>query len=267
MKQEDDDARPRLIGAVAGDVVGSVHEGTPTKSTDFPLLESGCHFTDDTVLTVATAAAILDGSSYGDSYRRWSLKYPRAGYGFHFTLWMRRPDPEPYRSYGNGSAMRVAPVGLAFDGAERVLEEAARSASCTHDHPEGIKGAQAVALAVFRARTRTPKEDIRAEIAERFGYDLARTVEDVRPGYKFDVRCQGSVPEALLCFFEADSTERAIRLAVSLGGDADTQACIAGGIAEVFHRDLPVEVIRTVRSRLPAEMDDVLVRFDEAITS
>jgi ADP-ribosylglycohydrolase len=160
--------------------------------------------------------------------------------------------------------MRVSPVGWAFDTVEDVLEHARRSASVTHDHPEGIKGAQAVALAVFRARTGASKEAIRTEIAERFGYDLDRTVEHIRPGYRFDVSCQGSVPESLIAFLDSDDVESAIRLAVSLGGDADTMACIAGAVAEAFHAGVPKPVEEDIRRRLPSDLWEVVERFGSA---
>jgi ADP-ribosylglycohydrolase len=260
-----------MIGAVAGDVVGSVHEFAPQKSTDFPLLQPGCKFTDDTVLTIATAHAILTGQPYGDAYWDFGRRYPGRGYGGNFGQWLHSPNSKPYGSLGNGSAMRVSPVGLAFDTAERVLEEAERSAAPTHNHPEGIKGAQAVALAVFRARHGVPKADIRREIEERFGYDLSRSVDEIRPDYRFDETCPGSVPEALAAFLEADSAEHAIRLAVSLGGDADTQAAIACSIAQPFHQDLPAGLIKSVRALLPDEflkvIDDFEMRFSLAIRS
>jgi ADP-ribosylglycohydrolase len=253
-----------MIGAIVGDVVGSVYEAHPHKSVDFPLLQPGSRFTDDTVLTIATARAILAGEPYGRVYLDFGRRYPRAGYGGLFRHWLDYDDSRPYFSFGNGSAMRVSPVGLAFDTAESVLAEAEKSAAVTHDHPEGIKGAQAVALAVFRARLGTPKPAIRSELETRFGYDLSRTIDGIRPGYDFDVTCQGSVPEALIAFLEAESTEHAIRLAVSLGGDADTLAAIAGSVAEPFHRDLPKRAIDAVRDVLPAEFLDVIDAFDRA---
>ena len=256
-----------MIGAIVGDVVGSFYESRPNKSVDFPFLRPGCAFTDDTVLTVATAHAILSGEPYGRAYLDFARRYPRAGYGGSFRKWVREGGPQPYGSFGNGSAMRVSPVGLAFDTAERVLEEAGRSAAPTHDHPEGIKGAQAVAFAVILARRCIPKTEIRREIEERFGYDLRRTLASIRPGYRFDVTCQGSVPEALIAFFEAATAEEAIRLAVSLGGDADTQAAIAGSIAQPFHGDLPDEVIARVRGLLPPEFIEVIDEFDMRYSS
>lgn len=212
-----------MIGAIAGDVIGSIFEGVPTKSTRFVLFDDASRFTDDTVLTVATAAAILRGQSFRDTYLEFGRRYPRAGFGASFRQWLRAENPEPYGSFGNGSAMRVSPVGLAYDDERTVLERAELSAAVSHNHPEGVRGAQAVALGVFLARTGASKSEIGAAISSRFGYDLERTVAQVRPDYSFDVTCSGSVPEAILAFLESRDFEHAIRLAVSLGGDSDTR--------------------------------------------
>jgi ADP-ribosylglycohydrolase len=254
-----------VLGAVAGDVVGSIYEGRPIKRTDFPIVDGRAHFTDDTVLTLATAQAILSGTSYGSEYKRLGRRYPHAGYGGSFISWLRSDSQDPYNSFGNGSAMRVSPVGWAFDSQEEVLEQARASAACTHDHPEGVKGAQAVALAVHLGRRGSTTEEIAAEIGRRFGYELDRSVEEIRPAYRFDVTCQGSVPEAIRCALEASSTEAAIRLAVSLGGDADTQACIAGAIGEALFGPVSDSLAAHVRGRLPKELahihDEFVARF------
>jgi ADP-ribosylglycohydrolase len=252
-----------VIGAIAGDVIGSVHEGAGTKTTSFPLFQSRSRFTDDTVLTVATAHAILTGTSYREAYRTFGRRHPDAGYGGMFIQWLMSPEPHPYNSWGNGSAMRVVPIGLAFSTVDEVLREAARSAAVTHDHPEGVRGAQAVALAVLLARSGESKDAIRQDIAGRFGYDLDRRVEDIRPEYRFDVSCQGSVPEAIIAFLDSRDVEDAIRLAISLGGDADTQATIAGGIAHAWYGDVPTSVVDPVRDRLPAEFLRVVDRFQQ----
>ena len=251
-----------MLGVIAGDVVGSVYEHRQQKSTDFPLFHPDSRFTDDTVLTVATAHAILGTSSYAEAYRSFGRRHPRAGYGHSFRRWLSAYDPKPYDSWGNGSAMRVAPVGFAFDSPDEVLREAERSAVVTHGHPEGVKGAQATALAVFLARTGSSKDAIRRELTTRFGYDLARSVDDIRPGYAFDVSCQGSVPEAIVAFLDSSDVEDAIRLAVSLGGDADTQAAIAGGIAQAFYGHVPDVMVQEVRGRLPDEFLTVLDAFE-----
>ena len=253
-----------MIGAIIGDVIGSVHEHARprTKTTDFPLFTPESRFTDDTVLTIATADALLGDGDYARAYREWGKRYPRAGYGGRFKEWLRTPGAGPYRSFGNGSAMRVSPVAFAFDSVEEVLREAERSAEVTHDHPEGIKGAQVAALTVFLARSRVSKAEIRAEIAGRFGYDLSRTIDEIRPDYEFDVTCQGSVPEAIIAFLDTEDLEGAIRAAISLGGDADTQAAIAGGAAgAVVDRAYAPSLLQGVRARLKGDMLDVLERF------
>lgn len=251
-----------MIGAIFGDIVGSVHERARTKTTDFPLFVAGSHFTDDTVLTIATAEALFTGKAYDVVYRDWARRYPHAGYGGTFKKWFRDRGMGPYESFGNGSAMRVSPVAYAFDTAEEVLAEAERSAEVTHNHPEGIKGAQAAALAVFRARKGVSKPDIRKEITERFGYDLSRSVRKIRAVYRFDVSCQGSVPEALIAFLDTPNLEKAIRTAISFGGDADTQAAIAGAAAAAFDGGVAPEFVYECRRRLPADMIDVLDEFE-----
>lgn len=250
-----------MIGAIAGDIIGSVYEAHPVKSKDFPLFHPSCRYTDDSVLTIAIARAILTD---GD-YRRWvweiGRQYPNAGYGGSFIRWLNSSPPEPYNSWGNGSAMRVSPVGWAFDSIGEVMDEAARTAEISHNHPEGIKGAQAVALAVFLARTTGDKQLIKKEIGERFGYDLNRTVESIRPDYSFDVSCQGSVPEAVISFLEAGDYEDAVRNAVSLGGDSDTLACITGAIAEACFGPVTPVVLGEVRSILPQDLWLTTERF------
>lgn len=252
-----------MIGAIAGDIIGSVYEHAPVKTKAFELFAPGSRFTDDSVLTVAVAQAILGD---GD-YRRWvhaiGRRYPDAGYGAAFRDWLHAADPAPYGSWGNGAAMRVSPVGFAFDCVARVLEEAERSAVISHDHPEAVKGAQASALAVFLARTTGDREVIRHEIATRFGYDLQRTVAAIRPGYGFEVSCQHSVPEAIIAFLDADCWEDAVRNAVSLGGDADTQACIAGAIAEAFYGAVPEAIRRQAEQCLPADLLAIVTAFRE----
>ena len=250
-----------LYGAVAGDIVGSAYERRPVKTPDFPLLSPASRWTDDTVLTVATAEVLLTGGDFEEAYRRWGRRYPNAGYGRGFRHWLMSRHPEPYQSYGNGSAMRVSPVGWVCQTLDETLELARHSALPTHDHPEGIKGAQAVAAAIFLARNGASKTGIRSEIETRFGYNLGRTLEEIRPVYSFDPTCQGSVPEALIAFLESDSFEDALRKAVSLGGDSDTQACIAGAVAEAFYGGVPFELAQSVRALLPAEMTRVLDRF------
>jgi ADP-ribosylglycohydrolase len=251
-----------MIGAIAGDMIGAPYEGRPTKSPDFPMRVAG--FTDDTVLTVAVAHAILTGGDYAVSIIRFARRYPDAGYGGTFRKWIWSGENRPYNSWGNGSAMRVSPVGFAFDSEEAVLSEAMRSAEVTHNHPEGIKGAQATALAIFLARQGAGKEAIRAAIEDRFGYNLHRTIEEIRPIYGFDVSCQGSVPESIIAFLQSHDYLSSVRSAVSLGGDADTMACIAGGIAKAFYREIPSDILAAVRNKLTPDLLSVIDRFNAA---
>jgi ADP-ribosylglycohydrolase len=189
-----------MLGAIAGDIIGSAYEARPVKTVDFALFPPEARFTDDTVLTLATAEALLGDGDYAGAYRRYGRAFPDAGYGGRFLGWLLDEHAGPYNSWGNGSAMRVSPVGFALDTVGEVLAEAARSAAVTHNHPEGIKGAQATALAVLLARSGEDKATIKTEIQQRFGYDLERSLDAIRPGYFFDVSCQGSVPEALIAF-------------------------------------------------------------------
>lgn len=251
-----------MLGAIAGDIIGSVYEHYDIKRTDFELFDSRCSFTDDTVLTVATAYAILHGEDYGKCYRDFGRAYPDAGYGGAFIKWLFSDDIGAYNSWGNGSAMRVSPVGFAFDSAEEVLEQAGQTARVTHNHPEGIKGAQATALSVFLAGTGEDKQTIRDRISGLFGYNLQRTVEQIRPGYRFDVSCQGTVPEAITAFLDSEDFEDAVRKAISLGGDSDTIGCITGGIAHAFYRRIPERIVRKVRRLLPDRLLTVLNEFE-----
>lgn len=250
-----------MIGAIAGDIIGSVYEGYPIKTKKFPLFQSRCRFTDDTVLTVAVADAIISGRSFQESIREFGRRNPHAGYGGSFIRWLYSDDPRPYNSWGNGSAMRVSPVGFAFDSEDEVIRQARLTAEITHDHPEGIKGAQATSLCVFLARTGCSKDVIRTRIKQQFGYDLDRTVEDIRPGYSFDVSCQRTVPEAIVAFLDSESYVDAVRNAVSLGGDSDTLACIAGGMAEAFYGSVPVEIQTKVKKLLTPDLWDVTEAF------
>lgn len=250
-----------MLGSIAGDIIGSVYEWDNIKTTEFPLFRNDCDFTDDSVLTIATAYSIVENVGYAESYQSFSRRYPGRGYGGNFGVWIYSEVPEPYNSWGNGSAMRVSPVGFAYETIEEVLEQAKQSAEVTHNHPEGIKGAQATALAVFLARKGYSKEDIKEEIEERFDYNLNRTVNEIRPDYVFDVSCQGSVPEAIIAFLESDDFEHSIRLAVSLGGDSDTLACITGGIAEAYYKGVPEQIKSKVLKILPEEFVSILDKF------
>jgi len=252
-----------MLGAIAGDIIGSAWERTGEKRLDFPLFTASSRFTDDTVMTVAIAHALLDGRDYAEAMRDYGGRYPYAGYRLRFARWVRDPTIGPYGSFGNGAAMRVTPVAYAARSVEQVLEEASRSAAPTHNSREGTAGAQATALAVFLARTGEEKQTIRGEIARRFGYDLSRSVDEIRPHYHLDMRAERSVPESIICFLDADSFEGSVRNAVSLGGDTDTMACIAGAIAEAYFGAVPEPIEREVENRLPAEFLQVVERFTE----
>jgi ADP-ribosylglycohydrolase len=207
-----------MIGAIAGHIIGSVYEFRPIKTKDFTLFSPHCGFTDDTVLTVAVAEAILNGRSYLESVREIGRRYLDAGYGGFFCRWLHSEDSRPYKSWGNGSAMRVSPIGFAVQEEDRVLKEAARTAEITHNHPEGVKGAQATALAIFLARIGRTKDEIRSAIQTRFDYDLERTVDEIRPSYSFNESCQRTALEAIIAFLDSTSYEDAIGNAVSLRG-------------------------------------------------
>ena len=251
-----------MLGAIAGDIIGSTREWEPLKSTRFELFPDGSRFTDDSVLTIAVAEALLDGLDLTQQLKRYCLEYPQAGYGGTFIRWAFSADMKPYGSWGNGSAMRVSSVGHLFDSVDEVLHHAQRTAEVTHNHPEGIKGAQAVALAILLARQGASKDEILDAIRARAGYPLERTIDEIRPTYAFDVSCAGSVPEAIQAFLEADDYEHAVRLAVSLGGDSDTQACIAGGIAEEFFGGVPEPIARIARGFLDPPLRAVLDRWE-----
>jgi ADP-ribosylglycohydrolase len=252
-----------MIGGIAGDIIGSVYEGRKAPSYDFPLFTPLNRFTDDTVMTLAVAAALLDGVPYQQRLLDLGRRYPHAGYGGGFRRWLEADDPKPYHSYGNGSAMRVGAVPWFFDGTDEVLREARRSAEPTHDHPEGIKGAQASALAIRMALDGQGKPEIRRRIEESFGYDLSESYDAIRAHYGFDVSCQGTVPPAIVAFLESRDYEDAVRKAVYLGGDSDTLACITGSIAEAFYGGVPASVAREVAKRLPVDLLAILVRSVE----
>ncbi|MFC1567339.1 ADP-ribosylglycohydrolase family protein [Thermodesulfobacteriota bacterium] len=252
-----------MLGSIAGDIIGSVYESSPIKTTDFPLFSPHSGFTDDTVLTVAVADAVLNNKGYVPTLKEWGGKYRSAGFGRRFLEWLHSDRTEPYGSYGNGSAMRASPIGWLTPSIGQALREAKRSAEATHNHPEGIMGAQAVALAVQLGHTLTDKRHIKNMIVAYTKYDLDRTLEEIRPSYKFDITCRGTVPEAIICFLESTCWETAVRNAVSLGGDSDTLACIAGGIAEAFYGEVPLEIVAEVKSRLPDEMLTIIERFEE----
>ncbi|MEA1923766.1 MAG: ADP-ribosylglycohydrolase family protein [Pseudomonadota bacterium] len=250
-----------MLGAIAGDIIGSVYEWKNIKSKEFDLFSPKAFFTDDSVLTIALAEAILNDADYGEVMKRYYSRYPEAGYGGSFHKWAQNPDAEPYNSWGNGSAMRTSPVGYAYETLEEVLFKAKQFASFTHNHPEGIKGAQATAAAIFLARKGAGKKMIKLYITQQFHYDLTGTIDEIRPDYIFDVSCQGTVPQAITAFLESENYEDAIRNAISIGGDSDTLACITGGIAEAFYGKLPSNIAETAMNILDENLRKTVIRF------
>ncbi len=253
-----------MIGAIAGDIIGSVYEWNRIKTKDFELFSADCYFTDDTVLTVALADAILHDKDYGLTMKSYYRRYPDAGYGGSFHRWARSREGNPYNSWGNGAAMRISPVGFAFKSLEEVLGKAKRYTEITHNHPEGIKGAQAAASAIFLGRTGKTKRGIRDFIERSFGYNLSVTLDEIKPTYGFDESCQGTVPQAIIAFLESEDFEDAIRNAISLGGDSDTLACITGGIAQAFYGGVPEFVVRKAMGVLDEDLKRITSEFIEA---
>lgn len=259
--------RPCIWGAIAGDIIGSTYEFHPTHDYDFQLLPAHSTFTDDSVMTIAVADWLLNFPDLNKGalvaiMQKWGHRYPYIGYGGMFAKWLRNENPLPYNSWGNGSAMRVSPVGFAFESLKDTLLAAEISASVTHNHPEGIKGAQATAAAIFLARTGKSKAEIRDYIESTFGYDMHRTWEQLLAAhYKFDCSCRGSVPESLITFLDSSGFEDAIRSAISLGGDADTMAAIAGSVAGAYYDDIPDQIAHAVATLLPEDLSEVVDRF------
>ena len=266
-----------MFGAILGDMIGSPYEfDMGDKSKDFPLFSKRSSYTDDTVMTVAVAGAFLEDNLTMDeegirqrlieSMHKYGKLFPNAGYGGRFGMWLFLEGTEPYNSWGNGSAMRVSSVAWLFDDLGLVRLMARLSAEVTHNHPEGIKGAEATASAIFLARTGNSKDEIKTYIENHFGYDLSRTCDEIRPDYHHVESCQETVPEAITAFLEGKSFEDVIRTAVSLGGDCDTLTCIAGGIAEGFY-GVPEDLKQECRNRLPKELLDVLNKFETTIAN
>lgn len=255
-----------MLGAIIGDTAGSVYEFDNIKTTDFPFFINRSAYTDDSVMSVAVADWLLHDSSHKHSTLEETMvriahdfSCPMGGYGGFFYHWLfSGRERKPYNSWGNGSVMRVSAVGWAFDTLDETLRVAELSASITHNHIEGIKGAQATAAAIFLARNGKTKSEIKAYIEEQFGYDLHRTCDEIRPHYQFEESCQRTVPEAIVAFLDSSDFENAIRLAVSLGGDSDTLACITGGIAEAFYKKIPEEIVLQMWQRLPKYFQQIL---------
>lgn len=253
-----------LYGAIAGDVIGSVYEFEPRRTTEFQLFTPSSQYTDDTVMTVAIADWILAGSDKEDLpyiMQGYGREYPGAGYGGMFHQWLWNDCPQPYNSFGNGSAMRVSMVGWAYDTLEETLEKARESAQVTHNHPEGVKGAQATAACIYLARTGHSKDEIKRYVEDMFGYDLSQSCDEIRPLYYFNETCQETVPQSIVAFLESTDYESAIRLTVSLGGDADTMGAITGAIAEAFYGDVPRYIKERVADCLPERFVVAMTRF------
>ena len=256
-----------LYGTIFGDIAGSTYEFRACKNYKFTTVPDKSHFTDDTVMTLAIASWLMKDPDNLEvlikEMQFFGNRYPKAGYGGMFRKWLIAEDPKPYNSFGNGSAMRVSPCAWVAKSLDEALTLAKKSAIVTHNHPEGIKGAQAVAAAIWMARNGSTKEEIKAYIESTFEYNLSRTIKEIKEsGYDFDSTCQGSVPESIIAFLEGNDYEEVIRLAIYLGGDADTQAAIAGSIAEAFY-DMPVRFIGDVEKRLDKYLLSVLNKFNE----
>lgn len=247
-----------MLGAIVGDVVGSIYEQKVIRTKDFPLFQPKSHFTDDTVLTLAIADAIIHQGDYRQFLRQYFRQYPYAGYGSRFILWAVSGIPQPYYSFGNGSAMRVSPVAYKCQDLDTVLQESQRAAAVTHNHPEGIKGAQAIAAAIFMARQQCSKSEIKSFITSNFHYDLSPALDAVPPA---GVSCQTSVPQALIAFLSSDNFEDAIRNAIFIGGDSDTLACMTGAIAEPFYGGVPSWIAQETMVRLDDNLRSVSTTF------
>ena len=265
-----------MYGAILGDIIGSPYEfDRGRKTKDFPFFDKGCSFTDDSVMTIAVAEALMHAIEIGvtddekktkdliiDMLHKWGHRYPNAGYGGRFYNWLRDSDRRPYNSWGNGSAMRVSSAGLLYDELETTRRVARWTAEVTHNHPEGVKGAEATAAAIWMARNGSSKDELRDFIINEFGYDLSRTCDEIRPGYRHVESCQETVPEAITAFLEGSDFEDVIRTAVSLGGDCDTLTCIAGSIAEAFY-GVPDYLKDECEKRLPKDMREILREFNQ----
>ena len=249
-----------ILGAIAGDIIGSIYEFNSTKNYDFLLFSDSSTYTDDTVMTVANADWLVTSDPLKGIMLDFGNRYTNS-YGGRFFGWLLSENPQPYNSWGNGSAMRVSPIGWAFDTLEETLVAAKQSAEVTHNHPEGIKGAQVTAACIYWARKGKSKQEIKEYVEALFGYDLNRTCDEIRSNYQFEPSCQKTVPESIIAFLESTDFENAIRLAVSLGGDADTMGAITGGIAEAYYGGVPEHISKEVLKRLPDEFIEVMQKF------
>ena len=251
----------KMLGALAGDIIGSVYEFYGTKSTEFDLFSDASRFTDDSVMTLAVAKWLVEDEAHTLHYLIYCMQelgheHPYAGYGGMFLGWLSEDNPQPYNSWGNGAGMRVSPVGLYAKTLDEALALAALTASVTHNHPEGVKGAQAIATSVFLAKEGKSKQEIKDYVEKTFDYNLHRTIAEIRPRYGFDVSCQGSVPEAIIAFLEGNSFEEVIRLAISLGGDSDTIGAMAGAIAACVY-PIPDEIAERCDKLLTEDLREI----------
>ena len=259
----------KMLGALAGDIIGSPYEFYNTKSTDFELFTKWTKFTDDSVMTLAVAKWLMEDAEHSPRHlircmQELGRRYPRAGYGGNFSCWLRQENPQPYKSWGNGAGMRVSPVGLYAKTLDEALELASITASVSHNHSEGIRGAQAIAASVYLCKEGQSKQKIKEYVEQTFGYNLSRTIDEIRPNYAFDVSCQGSVPEAIIAFLEGNSFEEVIRLAISIGGDSDTIGCMAGAIAACRY-PIPDDIAEKCDGYLTEDLRDIKDRFCDFI--
>lgn len=250
-----------LYGAIIGDIAGSKYEFNNIKYKPDTILDNDCFFTDDTVMTIAIANALITGNTYGDEMRAWGQAYPGKGYGGNFQMWLDNPSMGAYNSFGNGSAMRVSPVAYVAENILEVKQMAKLTALPTHNHPEGIKGARAVAALIYLAKTGYSKERMIDYVETVFGYEI-KSCNEIRPTYEFNETCQDTVPQAISAFIDSDNFEDCIKLAISLGGDSDTLAAIAGSIAEAYY-GIPRRLTDKCEQYLPVEMLKVLDEFNK----
>ncbi len=252
-----------MLGAIIGDIIGSVYENNNVKSKDFNLFTKMSSFTDDSILTISLADSIINNKDFTNNLKLYTQKYPNKGYGSNFLIWASSEITKPYNSWGNGSAMRTSPVAWAYNDLEEILEKSKEFASVTHNHPEGIKGAQAISAAIFLAKKNSTKEEIKEYIEFTFGYNLSRTLDEIRKDYKFEVSCQKSVPEAIIAFLESENFEDAIRNAVSLGGDSDTIAAMSGSIAEAYYKGVPKHLYNKALDYLDDDLKTTVLKFQK----
>ena len=258
-----------MLGALVGDIVGSIYEFHNTKSVDFDMFTPWNNFTDDSVMTLAVAKWLMEDEAHTINYligcmQELGNRYPNAGYGSRFGMWLEEEEPQPYNSWGNGAGMRVSPVGLYAKTLDEALALAAITASVSHNHPEGVKGAQAIAASVFLCKEGKAKQEIKEYVEKTFYYNLNRTTSEIRPFYRFDVSCQGSVPEAIIAFLEGNSFEEVIRLAISIGGDSDTIGCMAGAIAACMY-PIPDDISEKCDTILTNDLRETKDRFIDFI--